>query len=507
GEVLNTYTRFQISFCPFIFWKFQAFFGDKEIFLREFISNSSDAFGQIRYENLTDSSKLDSGKELVQDIGFGITKADLINNLYYYQLWKQSILAGADISMIGQFGFGFYSAYLVGEKVTVITKHNDDEQYAWESLAGGSFTVRTGEPMGHGTKVILHLKEDQTEYLEERRRQEIVKKHSLFIGYPITLFVEKEHDKEVSDNEADEKEDEEEEKEKEEKESDDKLEIKDVGSDEKEQEKKDGDKKIKEMYIDHEQLNKTKLVWTRNPNGITHKKYGEFYKSLTNAWENPLAMKHFSVEGQLEFRALLFVPKCAPFDLFKNRLGSNLPPPTYGASATPLSHKHGPKYRVFIMYNCEELIPEYLNFIRGDVAKSKILKVIRKNLIKNQKSLELFTELGEEKENYRKFYEKFSKNIKLRIHEEAFELLQYYTSVSGEMVSLKDYCTRTKENQKHVCYVTGETKDQVANSAFMEHLWKHGLKVIYMIKLIGDHIQQLKEFEGKTSVSVTKEGL
>jgi molecular chaperone HtpG len=492
------------------------FYTNKEIFLRELISNASDALDKIRYKSLTDpdivhdepSFKIDiipdkaTNTLTLRDTGIGMTKQELITNLGTIaksgtKAFMEALSQGADISMIGQFGVGFYSAFLVADKVTVISKSPEDEQqWRWESTAGGTFSVveDDGPRLSRGSKIVLSIKSDNVEFLEERKLKDLVKKHSEFISFPISLQVEKTTEKEISDDDEDEK-----------KEGED-VEIK-------EDKKEKKTKKIKEVSTEFEELNKNKPIWMKKAEEVSKEDYASFYKSLTNDWEDHLAVKQFSVEGGLEFKSIIFVPKRAPFDMFETKKKKN---------NIKLYVR-----RVFIMDDCEELIPEYLGFIRGVVDSedlplnisreylqhNKILKVIKKNITK--KCLELFQEISENAEDFKKFYEQFSKNLKLGIHEDASnrqklsEFLRYHTSKSGEdLISLKDYVARLKEGQKDIYIITAESRAAAAASPFVEALKKRDLEVIYMVDPIDEYvIQQLKDFDGHKIKNCSKEGL
>jgi len=494
-----------------------AVYSNKEVFVRELISNASDALNKIRYESLTDTSCLDSDSNLeikisfdntnriltFRDTGVGMTKDELINNLGTIassgtKKFLESISASKDLQLIGQFGVGFYSAYLVSDKVVVISKNNNDEQYSWESTGNGTFSVQRDETdyqLKRGSIMQLYLKEDMNEYLEESRITSLIKKHNQFIEFPI--YIETQKTREVTVDEGD-------------------VKVEDEGDvkveDEVEETKET--KKITETYVEFEQVNKDKPIWSRNPKEVSEDEYSDFYKSLTGDYDSYLDVAHFSVEGQVEFKGLLFIPKRSPIDLFDGQ--------TKRKGMVKLYSR-----KVFITDDCEDLLPEYMKFVRGVIEtddiplnisretlqQSKILKVIGKNIIK--KALDMFNKISNDSDKFRIFYEQYNKSIKLGIHEDSTyrnkltPLLRYETSNSnGDQISLDDYIDNMKDNQSAIYYITAESVKSISSSPFLEKLKSKNYEVIYMCDPLDEYItQQVKDYKDKKLVCITKENL
>jgi len=498
------------------------FYSNKEVFLRELVSNASDALDKIRYNSLTDKSVLDSEQNLeirisfdkensrliIQDTGIGMTKEDLIKNLGTIaksgtKSFIESMTAGADVSMIGQFGVGFYSAYLVADRVEVISKNNSDVQHKWSSTAGGSFVVEPDDSieLKRGTAIILYLKSDMVNYLEEDEIKKLIKKHNQFIDFPIYLQTIKTREVEEETSEVNV----EESKEK-------SANVEDVEDDE--DEKHPTKKTRTETYNEWDHVNQERPIWTRNAKDVTHEEYAGFYKAITNDYDEHLDVSHFSVEGQIEFKGILYIPKKAPYDIFDT------------AMKKPNNIKLYVR-KVFITDNCEDLVPEYLRFVRGVIdsedlplnisretlQQNKIMKVIKKNIVK--KTFELFNSISEDPEKYQNFYDNFSKNIKLGIHEDSVNreklsgFLRYESSKSeGQFISFDEYISRMKEGQKGVYYIIGESRKAIINSPFLEKLRKNDIEVFYMTDALDEYVfQQLKEYQNIKLISVTKENI
>ncbi|KAK4434630.1 Endoplasmin [Sesamum alatum] len=531
-------------------------YSNKDIFLRELISNASDALDKIRFLSLTDKEvlgegdnaklemqiKLDKAKKIlsIRDRGIGMTKDDLIKNLGTIaksgtSAFVEKMQTSGDLNLIGQFGVGFYSVYLVADYVEVISKHNDDKQHVWESKADGAFAISEdewNEPLGRGTEIRLHLRDEAQEYLDEYKLKELVKKYSEFINFPIHLWASKEVDEEVP---ADEDESSVDEKTSESKSSEEEEEDSDIDEDE----KKPKTKTVKKTTYEWELLNDVKAIWLRNPKEVTDEEYTKFYHSLAKDFgdERPLTWSHFTAEGDVEFKAVLFVPPKAPHDLYENYYKSN-------KSNLKLYVR-----RVFISDEFDELLPKYLNFLRGLVDSDTLplnvsremlqqhssLKTIKKKLIrkaldmirkiadedpdesndKDKKDIEESSDSEDKKGQYTKFWNEFGRSIKLGIIEDATnrnrlaKLLRFETNKSdGKLTSLDQYISRMKSGQKDIFYITGTSKEQLEKSPFLERLTKKNYEVILFADPVDEYMMQyLMDYEDKKFQNVSKEGL
>jgi len=501
---------------------------NKEIFLRELISNASDALDKIRLLSLTDKSVLDATGELgikiktdkenhvlhITDTGIGMTKQDLINNLgtiaksgtsEFLGKLQDATSAGDMTDLIGQFGVGFYSSFLVSDKVVVTTKHNDDKQYIWESDAE-SFSIAEdprGDTLKRGTTVSLFLKEEAYDYLEQDTVRTLIKKYSQFINFNIHLWASstKTVDEPIDDDEETPAEDE---QKKGEDDDDD-----DAAVEEEKEEKKPKTKKVDKTTWDWELCNESKPIWTRKPADIEETEYDEFYKTITKDKNGPLTKTHFIAEGEVTFKSLLFIPNTQPSESF-NKYGQK--------------HDQIKLYvrRVFITDDFQDMMPNYLSFVQGVVdsddlplnvsretlQQHKLLKVIKKKLVR--KTLDMIKKIDEDK--YGAFWGEYSTNLKLGVIEDTAnrtrlaKLLRFVSS-SGKLTSLAEYVERMKDKQESIFYMAGASKEEVEKSPFVERLLKKGYEVLFLTEAVDEYaISALPEFEGKKFQNVAKEG-
>uniref|UniRef100_H2ZL55 Endoplasmin n=1 Tax=Ciona savignyi TaxID=51511 RepID=H2ZL55_CIOSA len=507
---------------------------NKEIFLRELISNSSDALDKIRLLSLTDDAALAATDELtikvkvdkennvlhVTDTGIGMTKADLIKNLGTIaksgtsDFFEQMSNASSEESvsdLIGQFGVGFYSAFLVADKVVVTSKHNDDSQHIWESDSE-SFSVVAdprGDTLGRGTTVSLYLKEEASDYLENSTVKGLIEKYSQFINFPIYLWSEKTIKEEVpveEDETTEEKTDEEK-----------TDEEKEASDDDEEAEEKEDDKPktktVEKTVWDWELLNEMKPVWQRPAKELTDKEYNDFYKSISKDSKDPIGRTHFSAEGEVSFKSVLYVPEVPPKTM-------------YDSSGKKVDHIKLYVRRVFITDDMREMLPSYLKFVHGVVdsddlplnvsretlQQHKLLKVIKKKLVR--KALDMIKKIDPEV-YLEKFWKEFGTNVKLGVIEDhsnrtrLAKLLRFFTSNHPtDVTSLEQYVERMKEKQDKIYFCAGNGRKEVENSPFVERLLKKGYEVIYLTEAVDEYtIQALPEFDGKRFQNVAKEGL
>ena len=509
------------------------FYSNKDIFLRELISNASDSIDKYNHFCITNKpdNKVDNcitiipdkeNKELhIIDTGVGINKEELIKNIgtIANSGTKAFMEKVKDSNLIGQFGVGFYSAFLVAKEVSIITKKTDSGYFKWTSDAGGQYVIEElaedklkehihpDYNISQGTIIKCLLTDEAVDkYTDINRLKSIVKEHSQYINYPIKIFIKREETKEVEDEEASLEED---------------VTVTDGTSNvdssniddvtiEDVEEKPKKMKKITETVKEFQLVNEHKPIWTRSSNDLKEEDYYGFYKSLTNDNEKPYTYKHISGEGQIEYKGILYLPKKIRNNVFERGVKQN---------NIKLYVR-----KVFVSDNSAVLCPEWLHFISGVVdtddlplnvsreilQENKVIKVIKKAVVK--KSIDMLKSAMNDMDNYLKIYKTYQKNIKLGVYEESgdrervSDLLMFYSANSPDkMITFDDYITSMNENQKHIYYIAGDNMDILKTSPFLDRFKKNGLDVLFMTDPVDEYMcQRLMQYKECTLTCITK---